>query len=324
VCIFVEVQYEPIAQEEEAMSDLRIVSLLPSATEIVCALGLGEQLVGVSHCCDFPEEVRGMPVLTESVVDPSLPSAEIDRLTKEALGRGESLYRLNEALLRELQPDVVITQALCDVCAISFPSVARAVGQLDRETQLISLEPGCIEDIFLDIERVGQAISRSAEAHQLISDSRQRLLLLQAQLHGVKPPRVLTLEWFEPAFYGGHWVPEQVSWGGGVSVVGEAYARSEGIGWDSIAALDPDVIVCMPCGYDTQQCRRLLGTIERSSYFCELRAVVEGRVWCVDANSFFSRPGPRVMIGAEVMGHVLHPERVSLPSESEAPLHFSR
>lgn len=298
----------------------RIVSLLPSATEIVCALGLEEQLVGISHCCDFPHSVQQLPVLTRSIVDPSLPSLEIDRLTKEALHRGDSLYALNEELLRELQPDLVITQALCDVCAVSFSSVARAVGSLESSAQLISLEPGCIEDIFSDIRNVARASSRVLEGETLIADGRARLNRLEAQLAQASRPRVLSLEWFEPAYFGGHWVPEQIRFGGGESVLGKPKERSSGVAWQDVAELDPDVIVCMPCGYDTHASRRLLAAVEEQPYFAELRAARLGQVWCVDANGLFSRPSPRVVSGAELLGHIMHPNIVPLPLGVEAPV----
>lgn len=299
----------------------RIVSLLPSATEIVFALGAQDQLVGVSHACDYPNEVKSLPCLTKSILTPGLSAREIDQMTAAALRRGESLYELDEKLLRDLRPDVVITQALCDVCAISYSSVERAVGSLGPGVSLVSLEPDCIEAVLNDVVRVGVAIDREQSAHTLVEDAQRRLYLLRTRVDGAPRPRVLGLEWFDPPYFGGHWVPEQIEAAGGTPVIGAPGERSLRMSWQSITELDPDVILLMPCGYNAEESRQLLGDVSERSDWKALRAVQEGRVWSLDANAHFSRPGPRVIAGAELIGHILHPSLVPLSDSAQPYLH---
>jgi len=302
----------------------RILSLLPSATEIVASLSAVRELVGVSHACDFPEGLQDLPILTKSIVDPGLSQKEIDTVTSAALRRGESLYRLDEELLRELSPDVVITQALCDVCAISYSSVERAVHSLGSSTELISLEPDSIEGVLSDISRLGASLGREREAADLVRDARARLADLRSQVKGVIRPRVLGLEWFDPPYFGGHWVPEQIEAAGGTPVVGAAGARSERMSWKEIQELDPDVIFLMPCGYDASQAVELMAPVREQGEWKGLRAVTEGRVWAVDANALFSRPGPRIIEGAEQLGHLLHPNRVPRPAKAKPAIQLPR
>lgn len=293
--------------------DLRIISLLPSATEMVADLGLLGRLLAVSHACDFPHEVEKIPVITKSIVPPGLSSGQIDAFVAEAVREGRSLYTVDEEMLQEIAPDVVITQELCDVCAVNHETVARSLGRLSKQPELVSLDPGCIEDIFADFERVAAALQREEVAARTVGEGRRRLERLREQTAGLSRPRVLTLEWYEPAFFGGHWVPEQVELGGGESVVGAAHCRSERISWEKIEELDPDVILLMPCGYNLRQTLELGSELHENPHWGRLRAVRERRVVAVDANACFSRPSLRVVQGAELVGHVLHPEAVSPP-----------
>lgn len=294
--------------------DLRIVSLLPSATEMVAELGLVGRLFAVSHACDFPPEVANLPVITKSIVPPDLTSEQIDAFVAKAVRDGRSLYTVDEELLQEIAPDVVITQALCDVCAVNYETVARSLGRLQKQPKLVSLNPGCIEEIFADLMRVASALKRQGAAARIVDEGRRRLGRLKDQTAGLSRPRVLTLEWYEPPFFGGHWVPEQVELAGGESVVGAAHCRSERISWEKIEQLDPDVILLMPCGYNLQQTLELGSELREKPHWERLRAVREGRVVAVDANACFSRPSLRVVQGAEVVGHILHPETVPAPS----------
>lgn len=296
--------------------DLRIVSLLPSATEMVSDLGLARRLSAVSHACDFPREVAKIPVITKSIVPPGLSSEQIDAFVAQAVRDRRSPYTVDEEMLQEIAPDVVITQALCDVCAVNYETVARSLGRLSKQPELVSLNPSCIEDIFADIERVAVALKREEAAAWIVGEGRRRLRRLKEQTTGLSRPRVLTLEWYEPPFFGGHWVPEQVELGGGESVVGSAHCRSERLSWEKIEELDPDVILLMPCGYNLQQTLALGSELRGKPHWERLRAVREGRVVAVDANACFSRPSLRVVQGAEVVGHVLHPEAVPPPGDS--------
>jgi iron complex transport system substrate-binding protein len=297
----------------------RIVTLLPSATEIVVALGLKDQLVGVSHSCDYPSFVRELPILTKTKVDSEAPSEEIDRVTRSVLNEGGSLYEIDEPLLKRLQPDAVITQALCDVCAVNYESVARVVGSM-AGVSLVSLEPGCVEDIFQDILRVGAALDVDERANAFVAALRSDWEDLKAATDSLERPRVLSLEWFDPPYFGGHWVPEQIEAAGGISVLGASGERSRAVSWEQIAELDPDVIICMPCGYGTKETRERLREVENDPRFSRLRAVRNESVWCVDASSYFSRPSPRVVTGARLLAHILHGDSFSLPLGVETPI----
>lgn len=310
--------------KELTNTERKIVSLLPSATETVADLGQLENLAAVSHACDFPREVSGLPVITKSIVPEGLSSAEIDAFVARAVRDGQSLYTVDEELLRQIAPDVVITQALCDVCAVNYETVARTLSKLEKKPQLVSLNPGCIEDIFSDLEQVGAALTLPGKAAEITADARRRLRRLEQQVAGLPRPKVLTLEWYEPAYFGGHWVPEQVQLGGGTSVVGVAHERSCRISWEEIQELDPDIILLMPCGYNLQQTLELGKELRGRPHWEELRAVREGSVMALDANACFSRPSLRVVLGAEVIGHVLHPDAVPAPSGGDYFAPFPR
>jgi iron complex transport system substrate-binding protein len=298
----------------------RIVSLLPSATEIVCALGLEESLVGITHECDYPPSAAGKQRLTASKIShESMSSAEIDHAVRSQLDGHGSIYELDEELLRSLAPDLIITQELCDVCAVSYRTVERAARMLETDARVISLEPNTIEDIFANIGTVGQLAGREREAAQLVERLRERLRHLSDALEGVKRrPRTLMLEWLEPAFAPGHWVPEQVRLAGGDEGFGRMGQPSRTTTAEEIRAYSPEVIVMIPCGYYKEDILRQLPQSRLPAGWGDLPAVLSGEVWAVDATSYFSRPGPRVVDGAEILARILHPEVFGQPEEHQA------
>jgi iron complex transport system substrate-binding protein len=298
----------------------RIVSLLPSATEIVCALGLEEQLVGVTHECDYPPSVVGKPVLTSSHISHAeMSSAEIDHAVRSQLDGHGSIYGLDERLLAELKPDLIITQELCEVCAVSYKTVLRAARVIEADARVVSLEPNNIQDIFANIRTVGGLAGAAAEADALVRDLTVQLDALAVLLTEVETrPRTLVLEWLEPPFAPGHWVPEQVAFAGGDASFGVASGKSRTTTPEEILAYAPEVIVLAPCGYYKEDTLRALGSARLPRGWRELPAVRAGNVWAVDATSYFSRPGPRVVEGAEILLRVIHPEVFGDPSEAQA------
>jgi iron complex transport system substrate-binding protein len=298
----------------------RIVSLLPSATEIVCALGLEDQLVGVTHECDFPPTVVGKPVLTSSRISHAeMSSAEIDHAVRTQLDGHGSIYGLDERLLAELKPDLIITQELCEVCAVSYKTVLQAARVVEAEARVVSLEPNNIQDIFANIRTVGELAGAAAEADALVRDLTVQLDALAVLLTEVETrPRTLVLEWLEPPFAPGHWVPEQVAFAGGDASFGSAGGKSQPTTPEEITAYAPEVVVLAPCGYYKEETVRALGSARLPRGWRELPAVREGRIWAVDATSYFSRPGPRVVEGAEILLRVIHPEIFGEPGAAQA------
>jgi iron complex transport system substrate-binding protein len=288
---------------------MRIVSLVPNGTEILFALGAGDQVVGVSHECDYPEEARRRPILTGSALRSGMSAAEVDAAVSAQVGSGESLYTLDEARIAELSPDVIVTQQLCPVCAVSTEQVDGAVRPLPRCPEVVSLDPQTLGDVLADIRRVGELTGRPEEASALLADLARRLEAVRAAVAEEPRPRVLALEWLDPPFAGGHWVPEMIGRAGGIDAIGQPGGHSERLTWDRIAAADPDVIVVMPCGFDEAGAREQIATIAERPEWRSLRAVKEGRVHPVDANGLFSRPGPRLVDGIERLAGILHPKR---------------
>lgn len=297
----------------------RIVSLLPSATEIVCALGLADSLVGVTHECDYPPEVVGKPVLTASRISHrTLTSAEIDHAVRSQLDGHGSIYDLDERLLAELKPDLILTQELCEVCAVSYKTVERAARMFDADVRVVSLEPNTIQDILSNIRAVGSLTGRDAEAIKLVAELATRLDALALALTEFETrPRTLVLEWLEPPFAPGHWVPEQVAFAGGDARFGRAGLAATTTTSAEMRAYDPEKIVLAPCGYYKEDTLRALETARLPASWHDLAAVRNGEVWAVDATAYFSRPGPRVVRGAEILARVLHPDIFGSPEEHE-------
>ncbi len=296
---------------------MRICSLLPSATEIVCALGLEAELVGITHECDFPPSVHRLPRVTRSAVESErLSSGQIDALVASHLHDHRGLYQLDRELLERLNPDLILTQELCDVCAVSYDEVQDAVRALFGERTVLSLEPTRLDEVFEAIERVGAVTGRDAAASELTSALRRQVDAVEQVLAGVSErPRVACIEWLDPPWLGGHWVPELVARAGGLDPLGEAGSPSVRASWEQVAAAQPDVIVLMPCGFDVARTRREFDATPRPPQWNDLPAVRAGRVYAVDANSYFSRPGPRLVEGLRLLAGLLHPERVPLPAD---------
>lgn len=287
---------------------MRIVSLLPSATEILFAVGAGPQLAGVTHECDFPAEALALPRLTSSALPAASRSADIDRHVRRALHGGSSIYHLDAELLEHLQPDLIVTQELCEVCAVSYSIVARAARRLASDPRVVSLEPSSLEDVFANIQTLGDLTGNSSQAANLVGSLRARIdavILRQAQDDKQKP-RVLVLEWTDPPMSGGHWTPGLVELAGGIPVLANPGANSQVISWDAIAQADPDEIIVSPCGFDLEKTRAAVDELSDNAIWNSLRAVREGRVHLVDGNAYVNRPGPRLSDTVEIFAGLLH------------------
>lgn len=288
---------------------MRIASLLPSATEIICTLGLSEKLVGVSHECDFPAEVVArLPRLTRSAIPEGLSAAEIDREVSARLHRGESLYLLDEQQLTELQPDLLITQELCDVCAVSYQDVCTISARLPGNPQVISLTPPDLNGIFDDIARIASATDVVGRGQTLIAELRSRLAAVTERSKERTRPRVFALEWLDPPFAAGHWVPEMIAWAGGQEVLGRAGEKSFRTTWEHVIAAQPEVILLIPCGYSKEMTEREWAMLPKPPAFAHLPAAQQGRIYALDANSYCSRPSPRIVDGIEHLAQLLHPQ----------------
>jgi len=285
---------------------MRIISLVPNGTEILFALGAGDQVLGVSHECDWPAEARQRAILTGSALTPGMSAAEIDQAVSAQVGNGLSLYTLDEARIAEIAPDLVVTQQLCPVCAVSTEQVDGAVRPLPRCPEVLSLDPQTLAGVFADIEKVGAATGRQTEAAALIQDLEERLAAVRARVAGRPRPRVLALEWLDPPFAGGHWIPEMIDAAGGVDVIASAGDSSRRLTWEQIEAADPDVVIVMPCGYDEAGAQAQMALAAGGPAWQRLRAVRAGRVHPVDANGCFSRPGPRLIDGIERLAEIFH------------------
>jgi iron complex transport system substrate-binding protein len=298
----------------------RIVSLLPSCTEIVCALGLEESLVGVTHECDYPPQVQSKPRLTASRIShETMTSAQIDHAVRTQLDGHGSIYDLDEEQLRRLKPDLLLTQELCDVCAVSYKTVQRAARLLEGDVQVLSLEPNTIGDILENIKTVGKVTGRPEKAAGLVAQLKARLDALAGALKEIEHrPRTLMLEWLEPPFAPGHWVPEQVAIAGGGDAFGRPGQPSVTTTAEEIRSYAPEVIVLIPCGYYKEDILRALPRSRLPDGWEDLPAVRNGQVWATDASAYFSRPGPRVVDGAEILARILHPEVLGTPEAEQA------
>lgn len=279
----------------------RIVSLLSSSTEIVAALGCAPWLVGRSHECDYPPEILGLPVCSKPRIDPAAASHEIDAQVKSLVASQLSIFEVDGALLSELKPDLILTQTLCDVCAVSDRDVLLALGAGVGEARLVSLCPQCLTDTWTDIETVASALGVPERGVALHAQLRARLEQLKSRVLGRPRPRVACLEWLDPLMAAGNWVPELVEAAGGQSVVGRVAVHSPWLSWEELAAADPEVIVLMPCGFDLPRTVREAAPLSADPRWRALRAVRDSRVFAVDGNQYFNRPGPRLVESAEVL-----------------------
>jgi iron complex transport system substrate-binding protein len=288
---------------------MQICSLLPSATEILYALRLGECVAGVTHECDFPPEAARKPVLIRPRVDPHAAPQEIDRQVTELVSRGESIYSVDAQLLASLRPDLIITQDLCHVCAASPDDLATALTRLPKQPQVLSLSPHSLDDVWRDIRRVGAATRTSRVAEALAADRAAKVATIAARARDAESrPRVLCLEWLDPFYVGGHWVPEMVAAAGGEDVLGRAGEPSFRITAEDIAGSGADVILVMPCGYNAARAAAVFRSTTLPECWSDLPALRLRKIFAVDANGYFSRPGPRLAEGMEVLAHLLHPE----------------
>lgn len=281
---------------------MRVVSLVPAATEIVHALGAADLLVAVTHDDDYPPAVRTLRRVTRSTIPEGASAREIDTLVRDAGARGESTFHLDEQALQDARPDLILGQTLCAVCAVTLDRIPRA---LERGPAVVPLEASSLAGMFEDVRRVGAALGRADEAERLVRDLAQRLRAIAGLVADRPRPRVACLEWLDPPFNAGHWVPEQVRIAGGIDVLGEPGARSREIAWDDVRNARPEIVITMPCGWDAERAAR-----EAES----LPDLGGARVFGVDGAAYFSRPGPRLVDGAQLLASVLHPDRVTPPA----------
>ena len=299
---------------------MRIVSLLPSTTEIVCALGLESELVGITHECDYPATIGDKPRLTKSRIShETMTSVEIDHAVRSQLDGHGSIYDLDEASLRDLKPDLILTQELCEVCAVSYKTVSQAARAFESDVKVVSLEPNTIDDIFANIRMVGELAQRASQADMLVDGLMLRLKRIREKSSTLtNRPRTLMLEWLEPPFAPGHWVPEQVAIAGGDHAFGKAGKASVTTTAEEIRDYAPEVIVLIPCGFYKEDILRQLPHARLPEGWNDLPACKSKQVWATDATSYFSRPGPRVVDGVEILAKILHPEVFGSPTNEEA------
>ena len=293
----------------DKLRNMRICTLLPSATEILFALGLGDQIVGVSHECDFPPEARTKPVVIKSRVSRAASASEIDRQVREFLARGESLYSVDFDLLRSIEPDVIVTQDLCHVCAATPHDLAAALARFERQPRIVTLNPHSLVEVCADICRVGEATDCAKAASALVAQFQRSIADIERFISESSRPRVLSLEWLDPPYVAGHWVPEMVARAGGTDVLGRAGEPSFRVDWETILAACPDVIFVMPCGYALAQAEAEFRNLPLPQGWLDLPAVRRGKVFVVEASAYFSRPGPRLPVGLAILAQAIHGEK---------------
>ena len=284
---------------------MRIVSLVPHATELLFALGLGDDVVAVTHECDFPEAVRSLPHVTRDILPAGLSAAEIDAAVRERTERGEAIYELDAERLRELEPDLIVTQALCPVCAVSYDDVRAVANTIPTRPRVVALDPHTLGESFGDVRTIAQLTDSRDAALDLIARQRSRVDAVRVAVRNAERIPTVALEWFDPVFVAGHWTPQIVELAGGIDILGFAGEHSERSSWEVVAAAEPRVVVCMPCGYDADRAAE-----EARAYAGQLRGLGAERVVAVDAAAYFSRPGPRLVDGLELMAKILHPDLV--------------
>jgi iron complex transport system substrate-binding protein len=293
---------------------MRICSLLPSATEILYALGLGDSVVGVTHECDFPPDAAEKPALIRPRVDPQVAASEIDRQVSELVARGESIYAVDAELLGSLAPDLIITQDLCHVCAASPDDLATALTRLPKKPRVLTLTPHSLRDVWDDVRKIGEATQRRREAQALSITLEQRVAAIEAMAALAKArPRVLCIEWLDPYYVGGHWVPEMVAKAGGQDVLGRAGEPSFRVTSEQIAGTSAEIIIVMPCGFGVERAAAEHRAAKLPDGWGDWPAVLEGCVYAIDANSYSARPGPRLADGVAILAHLFHPDLFPTP-----------
>jgi iron complex transport system substrate-binding protein len=306
------------------MSTLKIVSLLPSATEIICALGLEDDLVGRSHECDYPESVKHLPVCTEANFPDGLSSADIDVKVKEILADALSVYTVKREVIKSLAPDVVITQDQCEVCAVSLTDVELALDSyLDKKAQIISLRPNSLQDIFNDISTIAKALDAELAGEDLLELLNERVDIIKHKLKFADDkPTVACIEWLEPLMVSGNWVPGLVEIAGGTPILAKQGAHSPYISWDDIRAQNPEVIVVMPCGFSIERTLKEMDLLMQQPGFADLKAVKNNRLYIADGNQYFNRPGPRIVDSIEILAEIIRPKQFAFGYEGEGWIKF--
>jgi iron complex transport system substrate-binding protein len=284
---------------------VRIVSLVPSATEILFALGLGGEVVAVTHECDYPPAARELPNVTRDALPDDLTAGQIDAAVRARTDQGEAIYELDADALHELRPDLIVTQALCAVCAVSYDDVKAIADELDSQPQVISLDPHTLGEVFSDVRTLAEATGRRDAGVELVNEAAARIDHVRLAVRDRRRPRVLALEWLDPVYVAGHWTPQLIELAGGIDVLGMPGEHSERYSWEAVAASEPDVVVAMPCGYDARRAHA-----EALLYAERLATLGAGQILAVDAAAYFSRPGPRLIDGLELLAHVLQPESI--------------
>ena len=295
---------------------MRIASLLPSATEILFSLGLREDIIAVSHECDYPPEASTRPILTKSILHQKThKSIEVNREVEQ---KGGNIYDIDEGLLEKLQPDLILTQELCNVCAVSYTKVKQAARLLDADTKIVSLEPTTLEDILDNILLVGKLTDRSGQAEELVKKLRDRIDLVRNRTHDAKDkPRVFFMEWLQPPWSGGHWIPQMIDFAGGTDGLGRLGKPSHLIEWREVVEYRPETIVLSPCGYDVDGVLNELRVLDSYDGWDEIPAFKTSNIYAVNASAYFSRPGPRIVDGLELLAHIIHPELFSTLPRSQ-------
>ena len=288
---------------------MRICSLLPSATEVIALLGLSDELVGISHECDYPPSVRHVPIMVEPIIPPhGLASADIDRQVSQLVASGQRLYRLKDHLLRQAQPDLILSQDLCHVCAVTPDQLHDALCSLPHQPTVLTLNPRTVHDVIDDVVRIGDAAGRSAEGHRLAMQLRDRLDAIRTRVQGLSQrPRVVCIEWLSPLYVAGHWVPEMVQLAGGQDVLAQPGSLSRVVTWDEVLTAAPDVLIVMPCGFSVERTHTELLQLMQQPGQWRLTSDLGQHTFLVDASSYFSRPGPRLIDGIELLAALLHP-----------------
>ena len=288
---------------------MRICSLLPSATEVIAALGLSEELVGISHECDYPPSIGNVPIMVEPMIPPhGLTSAEIDRQVAQLVASGQRLYRLNHDRLCDSRPDLILSQDLCHVCAVTPDQLHEAIRAMPHQPTVLTLNPGTVHDVIDDVVRIGDAAGRSAEGHRFASQLRERLEAVRTRVQGLSHrPRVVCIEWLSPLYVAGHWVPEMVQLAGGQDVLAQPGTPSRVVTWGDIVAVSPDLLIVMPCGFSVERTRTELSQLMQQPGQWPIPSTLRADTFLVDASSYFSRPGPRLIDGIELLASILHP-----------------
>ena len=279
------------------------------------ALGLGDSVVGVTHECDYPPEAAELPHLTRSVVPEGLPPAEIDREVRERTERGEAIYELDREELEDVEPDLIVTQAVCEVCAVAYDDVVTVAQEMEPAPRVLSLDPTTLGEVLADVRRLAEAADAADAGELVLSGLADRIDAVTAAVKEAEPVAVAALEWLDPVYIGGHWVPQMIELAGGFDALGMPGEKSRVAEWDEVAAAQPEVVVAMPCGYDAARAAE-----EAAAYASRLAALGARRVVAVNASAYFSRPGPRLVDGIELLAHLLHPDRAPEPEFADRPV----